>query len=185
MLGALLKSGTIDTYIAAVSELHRSQYSASSDKEPILRGAALKALLERRKQSQDTCNRAAFVDCEASGISASYIAAHHRQSTRPPENRGPPKNCCFLAEESKQVPQLSPSVPPFRIGCFTLFALRRSKLLQSTFFPSLTPLIRHCWHRPTRTMLLPRIHSSPVAMTPTSTKWRPCDGLRSCRNLFT
>jgi hypothetical protein len=78
VLGALLKSGTIDTYIAAVAELHRSQYSASSNKEPILRGAALKALLERHKQSQDTCNRAAFVDCEANGISASYIAAHRR-----------------------------------------------------------------------------------------------------------
>ena len=51
VLGALLKSSTIDTYIATVAELHRSQYSASSNKEPILRGAALKALLEHHKQS--------------------------------------------------------------------------------------------------------------------------------------
>jgi hypothetical protein len=55
--GALLKSGTIDTYIAAVAELHRSQYSAGSHKEPILRGAALKALLEGHKQAQGTRNR--------------------------------------------------------------------------------------------------------------------------------
>jgi hypothetical protein len=70
--GALLKSGTIDTYIAAVAELHRSQYSAGSNKEPILRGAALKALLESHKQSQGTRNRAAFVDRGANGISAGY-----------------------------------------------------------------------------------------------------------------
>jgi hypothetical protein len=35
VLGALLKSSTIDTYIAAVVELHRLQYSASSNKEPV------------------------------------------------------------------------------------------------------------------------------------------------------
>jgi len=75
VLGALLKSSTIDTYIAAVAELHQSQYSASSNKEPILHGAALKALLERHKQSQDTHNRAAFVDCGANGISAGYTDA--------------------------------------------------------------------------------------------------------------
>jgi hypothetical protein len=73
--GALLKSGTIDTYIAAVAELHRSQYSAGSNKEPILRGAALKALLEGHKQAQGTRNRAAFVDRGANGISAGYTDA--------------------------------------------------------------------------------------------------------------
>jgi hypothetical protein len=45
VLGALLKSSTINTYIAAVAELHRSQYSTSFNKEPILRGATLRALL--------------------------------------------------------------------------------------------------------------------------------------------
>ena len=58
-----------------MAELHRSQYSAGSNKEPILRGAALKALLERHKQLQDTRNRATFVDCGANGISTGYIDA--------------------------------------------------------------------------------------------------------------
>jgi hypothetical protein len=51
MLGVLLKSGTIDTYIVAVVELYRSQYSVGSNKEPILCSAVLKALLESHKQS--------------------------------------------------------------------------------------------------------------------------------------
>jgi hypothetical protein len=46
VLEVLLKSSIIDTYIVAIVELYRSQYSTSFNKEPILYSATLKALLE-------------------------------------------------------------------------------------------------------------------------------------------
>ena len=75
MLGTLMKSGTIDLYVAAVAELHKIQYTTGSNKEPILRGLALRGLLENCKHSQDDNNQKAFVDCGASGITAGYTDA--------------------------------------------------------------------------------------------------------------
>jgi hypothetical protein len=51
MPGTLMKSGTIDLYVAAVAELHKIQYTTGSNKEPILRGLALRGLLENCKHS--------------------------------------------------------------------------------------------------------------------------------------
>ena len=62
-------------YTAILSSIANALPLVVTNKEPILRGAALKALLERHKQSQDTRNRAAFVDRGANGISAGYTDA--------------------------------------------------------------------------------------------------------------
>ena len=70
--GALLKAGTVDTYVAAVAELHKVQYSTGLPVQPVLRGPALRGLLESRKKAQGANNQAAFVDRGASGITASY-----------------------------------------------------------------------------------------------------------------
>ncbi len=79
VLGALLKSGTIDTYVAAVAELYKIQYSTGLPVQPVLRGPALRGLLESRKKAQDANNRAAFVDRGASGITAGYTNAEFLQ----------------------------------------------------------------------------------------------------------
>ena len=44
--GALLKSGTVDSYVAAVAELHKVQYSTGLPIPAIIRGLALWGLLE-------------------------------------------------------------------------------------------------------------------------------------------
>ena len=72
--GALLKSGTVDSYVAAVTELHKVQYSTGLPVPAVLRGPALQGLLESRKKAQDANNQAAFVDCGASGITAGYTS---------------------------------------------------------------------------------------------------------------
>jgi hypothetical protein len=72
--GALLKSGTVDSYVAAVTELHKVQYSTGLPVPAVLRGPALRGLLESRKKAQDANNRAAFVDRGASGITAGYTS---------------------------------------------------------------------------------------------------------------
>jgi hypothetical protein len=77
--GALLKSGTVDSYVAAVTELHKVQYSTGLPVPAVLRGPALRGLLESRKKAQDTNNRAAFVDRGASGITAGYTQAEFLQ----------------------------------------------------------------------------------------------------------
>jgi hypothetical protein len=76
---ALLKSGTVDSYVAAVTELHKIQYSTGLPVLAVLRGPALRGLLESRKKAQDTNNRAAFVDRGASGITAGYTYAEFLQ----------------------------------------------------------------------------------------------------------
>jgi hypothetical protein len=77
--GALFKSGTVDSYVAAVTELHKVQYSTGLPVPAVLRGPALRGLLESRKRAQDANNRAAFVDRGASGITAGYTSAEFLQ----------------------------------------------------------------------------------------------------------
>jgi hypothetical protein len=76
---ALLKSSTIDSYVAAVTELHKVQYLTGLPVPAVLRGPALRGLLESCKRAQDTNNRAAFVDRGASGITAGYTSAEFLQ----------------------------------------------------------------------------------------------------------
>jgi hypothetical protein len=54
--GALLKSSTVDSYVAAVTKLHKVQYSTSLLVLAVLQGLALRGLLEGHKRAQDANN---------------------------------------------------------------------------------------------------------------------------------
>jgi hypothetical protein len=76
---ALFKSSTVNSYVAAMTELHKVQYSTGLPVPAVLQGLALRGLLESRKRAQDANNRAAFVDYSASGITAGYTSAEFLQ----------------------------------------------------------------------------------------------------------
>jgi len=69
--GTLLKAGTIDSYVAAVAEMHALQLTIGLNAPPTIRGPALHAVLEERRRAQNDNDRAAFVD-RGSGISIGY-----------------------------------------------------------------------------------------------------------------